>query len=78
MLLQLGQQSNQVLKLDSPFRKNLPKTKQMWWNGFPSTVRGQMWILAIANDLNITEELFEIFGGHAKSAREKKGATLGR
>jgi len=61
-----------------PQKKTLPKTKTMWWHGFPSSVRGHLWTLVIANDLNITEELFEIFGGHAKSAREKKGTTLGR
>jgi hypothetical protein len=61
-----------------PNRKNLPKTRQMWWYGFPPSVRGTLWEYSIANQLNITQELFQIFGTHAKQAREKKGETIGK
>lgn len=36
------------------------KTKDLWWQGLPSSVRGKVWQLAIGNDLNLTQQLYEI------------------
>lgn len=36
------------------------RTRDLWWNGLPSAVRGKVWRLAIGNDLNITGQLYEI------------------
>ncbi|XP_033102695.1 TBC1 domain family member 14-like [Anneissia japonica] len=46
--------------------KHQKKTKELWWNGVPPSVRGKVWIMAVGNDLNITHELFEIFKDRAK------------
>lgn len=40
--------------------KNSKKTRDMWWYGIPPSVRGKVWQLAFGNDLNITQELYEI------------------
>ncbi|ELU01805.1 hypothetical protein CAPTEDRAFT_224494 [Capitella teleta] len=42
------------------------KTRELWWNGIPSSVRGKVWKLAIGNDLNLTPELYEICLARAK------------
>lgn len=39
---------------------NSRKTKDLWWQGLPSSVRGKVWHLAIGNDLNLTQQLYEI------------------
>ncbi|XP_023021601.1 TBC1 domain family member 12 [Leptinotarsa decemlineata] len=36
------------------------KTIELWWQGLPSSVRGKVWKLAIGNDLNLTQQLYEI------------------
>ncbi|XP_065176008.1 TBC1 domain family member 12-like [Sycon ciliatum] len=36
------------------------KTKDLWWCGLPTRVRGQVWKRALGNDLQITHDLFEI------------------
>lgn len=36
------------------------RTRDLWWQGIPPSVRGRVWKLAIGNDLNITPELYEI------------------
>lgn len=41
------------------------KTRDLWWQGLPPSVRGKVWKLAIGNDLHITHELFDIFQSHA-------------
>lgn len=41
------------------------KTRELWWQGLPPSVRGKVWKLAIGNDLHITQELFDIFQSHA-------------
>lgn len=46
------------------------KTIKLWWQGFPPKFRGKMWELGIGNELNVTIELFQIFGTRAKE--EKK------
>lgn len=40
--------------------KRTKKTRDMWWQGLPTNVRGKVWKLAIGNDLNLTPELYEI------------------
>ncbi len=40
----------------------------MWWHGLPPSIRGQVWKLAIGNELNLTKESF-IF--YEKIAKEK-------
>lgn len=42
------------------FRHNTKKTRDLWWQGLPSSVRGKVWCLAIGNDLNLTSQLYEI------------------
>lgn len=34
--------------------KNNRRTRELWWEGIPSSVRGKVWKLAIGNELNIT------------------------
>lgn len=46
--------------------KSAKKTRELWWQGIPPSVRGRVWMLAIGNELNITPELFEIFLLRAK------------
>ncbi|CAH0546443.1 unnamed protein product [Brassicogethes aeneus] len=36
------------------------KTRDLWWQGLPSSVRGKVWFLAIGNELNISRPLYEI------------------
>lgn len=43
------------------------KTKELWWQGLPSSVRGKVWCLAIGNDLNLTQQLYEICLTRAQS-----------
>lgn len=40
--------------------KSQKRTRDMWWNGIPTNVRGKVWKLALGNDLNVTPELYEI------------------
>ncbi|XP_071441998.1 TBC1 domain family member 14-like [Hetaerina americana] len=40
--------------------KNSRKSRDLWWQGIPPSVRGKVWRLSISNDLNITPELYEI------------------
>lgn len=42
------------------FRHKTKKTREYWWQGLPSSVRGKVWRLAIGNDLNLTPQLYEI------------------
>lgn len=44
----------------STFRCNTRKTRDLWWQGLPSSVRGKVWRLAIGNELNLTPQLYEI------------------
>lgn len=41
-------------------RYNTKKTRDLWWQGLPSSVRGKVWRLAIGNELNLTPQLYEI------------------
>ncbi|KFM71398.1 TBC1 domain family member 14, partial [Stegodyphus mimosarum] len=46
--------------------KDSRKTRDLWWKGLPPSVRGRIWKLAIGNDLNITQELFDICTARSK------------
>ncbi|XP_013415686.1 TBC1 domain family member 14 isoform X1 [Lingula anatina] len=46
--------------------KNSKKARDLWWQGVPPCVRGKLWKLAIGNDLNLTQELYEICVSRAK------------
>jgi len=38
--------------------KKWRKTREIWWQGLPPCVRGQVWKLSIGNDLNVTADLY--------------------
>ena len=40
--------------------KDSKKTREIWWKGIPSCVREHVWSLAIGNELNISNQLYEI------------------
>lgn len=40
--------------------KNTKRCRELWWQGIPSKVRGCVWLLVIKNELNLTEELYNI------------------
>ncbi|GIX92381.1 TBC1 domain family member 12 [Caerostris extrusa] len=46
--------------------KDNRKTRDLWWKGLPPSIRGRVWKLAIGNDLNITQELFDICTARSK------------
>lgn len=46
---------------------NTRKTRDLWWLGLPSSVRGRVWRFAIGNDLNLTQQLYEICLSRAQS-----------
>ena len=46
--------------------RKLRKTRDLWWNGLPPSVRGHVWKLSIGNDLNVTPELFALCLERAK------------
>ncbi|XP_033756620.1 TBC1 domain family member 14-like [Pecten maximus] len=46
--------------------KATKKTRDLWWLGIPPSVRGKVWKLAIGNDLNLTQELYEICESRAE------------
>lgn len=51
-------------------KKETKKVQEMWRVGLPPSVRGQIWKLAIGNELMITKELFDISIGHAQQTKE--------
>ena len=36
------------------FSKNTRKVRELWWHGVPPSVRGEVWRVAIGNQLNLT------------------------
>lgn len=46
--------------------KQTKKVRELWWLGLPTNVRGKVWQMAIGNDLNITEDLYEICRSRAE------------
>lgn len=51
-------------------KRETKKVHEMWRVGLPPSVRGQIWKLAIGNELMITKELFDISIGHAQQTKE--------
>ncbi|XP_008190632.2 TBC1 domain family member 12 [Tribolium castaneum] len=67
--LQLQQEEHQATAAKHFVKHVLPnweqmhtnkKTRELWWQGLPSSVRGKVWRLAIGNELNLTPQLYEI------------------
>ncbi|XP_044268915.1 TBC1 domain family member 12-like isoform X2 [Tribolium madens] len=67
--LQLQQEEHQATAAKHFIKHVLPnweqmymnkKTRDLWWQGLPSSVRGKVWRLAIGNELNLTPQLYEI------------------
>nr|CAH7765164.1 unnamed protein product [Callosobruchus chinensis] len=54
------------------------KTLELWWQGLPSSVRGRVWKLAIGNQLNVTEQLYEmcLLRAHNRLNAAPDGPTL--
>lgn len=66
--------NNQVLpKWDS--MQKTKKTRDIWWQGIPSSVRGKVWRLAIGNDLNVTQQLYEICLSRAQNRLNNTSET---
>ncbi|KAF2068609.1 hypothetical protein CYY_010066 [Polysphondylium violaceum] len=60
-------------------RKGTKKARELVCQGIPSLVRSKVWPLLIGNDLNITPELFSIFGARAERAKQRtESNSLGR
>ncbi|KAL3863850.1 hypothetical protein ACJMK2_005578 [Sinanodonta woodiana] len=60
--------------------KHSKKTRELWWHGLPPKVRGKVWQLAIGNDLNITQELYDICVSRAEDrikAMDETSETFG-
>lgn len=55
-------------------KKETKKAQEMWAYGLPPSIRGQIWKLAIGNELFITKDLFDISNGHAQ---QTKASMLG-
>jgi len=36
-------------------RKDSKKVQELWWQGLPPGIRGQVWIRAIGNELNLSK-----------------------
>ena len=53
------------------------KTRDLWWQGLPPSIRGQVWKLAIGNDLNVTPELFGICLERAKERKLDRSNGIG-
>lgn len=48
--------------------KDTKKVRDLWWRGLPPSVRGKVWRLAVANNLNVTEHLYTLCLDHATSS----------
>ncbi|XP_070210065.1 TBC1 domain family member 14-like isoform X2 [Littorina saxatilis] len=46
--------------------KQAKKVRDLWWLGLPTNVRGKVWQMAIGNELNITQDLYEICRSRAE------------
>ena len=49
------------------------RTRDLWWQGLPPSVRGQVWKLSIGNSLNVTSELFAMFLERARDSSDSSG-----
>eukprot|EP00276_Gloeochaete_wittrockiana_P001337 CAMPEP_0184672552 /NCGR_PEP_ID=MMETSP0308-20130426/86159_1 /TAXON_ID=38269 /ORGANISM="Gloeochaete witrockiana, Strain SAG 46.84" /LENGTH=339 /DNA_ID=CAMNT_0027119893 /DNA_START=123 /DNA_END=1138 /DNA_ORIENTATION=+ len=52
-------------------RRHSAGVNMLWRQGLPPRVRGIVWPLAIGNSLQVTRDLFQIFGQHARNARRE-------
>jgi hypothetical protein len=50
--------------------KNNNKIKILWRQGIPWNIRGSVWLKAIGNKLQISEQLFKIFQEHVKDNKK--------
>ena len=55
-------------------QKNMKRTQELWWHGLPPSIRGNVWKLAIGNDLNLTKETYFFY----KKKAADKLETLSR
>ncbi|UMM39972.1 hypothetical protein L5515_016789 [Caenorhabditis briggsae] len=39
--------------------KDSKRCRELWWQGVPAKVRGELWCLAIGNEIGITKELYD-------------------
>ncbi|CCG80814.1 Putative uncharacterized protein [Taphrina deformans PYCC 5710] len=51
--------TNQILPHFASAVKD-PRTKQLWWNGLPNRVRGEVWYTCVGNTLSVTAETFKL------------------
>lgn len=49
-----------------------PRTRELWWRGIPPRNRGAMWMRAIGNELELSEETYKKALQRAKDLRSKK------
>ncbi|XP_018322531.1 TBC1 domain family member 14 [Agrilus planipennis] len=56
---------------------NTRKTRDFWWQGLPSAVRGKVWKLAIGNELNLTQQLYEICLERAQNHLNRPESSCG-
>jgi len=56
-------------------KKDSKKAQEMWRYGLPQSLRGQLWKLAIGNELYITKELYDISKGHAQLTKATMTGT---
>ncbi|XP_060731340.1 TBC1 domain family member 14 isoform X2 [Tachysurus vachellii] len=54
------------------------RTRDLWWQGIPPSVRGRVWSLAIGNELNITHELYDICLARAKVKWSASPSSISR
>lgn len=51
------------------------ETKQLWWRGIPSALRGQVWQKAIGNDLHLTSKTYDAALKRARATERKLSTT---
>ncbi|CBF75468.1 hypothetical protein AN3752.2 [Aspergillus nidulans FGSC A4] len=54
-----------------------PRTRELWWRGIPSRIRGQTWNRAIGNELALSDESYNKALKRAKDARAKSEGDSG-
>ncbi|KAL4754278.1 hypothetical protein BDW72DRAFT_167134 [Aspergillus terricola var. indicus] len=53
------------------------RTRELWWRGIPSRIRGQTWNRAIGNELALSDESYDKALKRAKDARAKSEGDSG-
>jgi hypothetical protein len=54
-----------------------PRTRELWWRGIPSRIRGRTWNRAIGNELALSDESYNKALKRAKDARAKSEGDSG-